>query len=40
MRRNIRIRDRNGVIRDVTCDYVLQDGETMVVEMPLMDAMG
>jgi hypothetical protein len=40
MRRNIRIRDRNGVIREVNGDYILQDGEARVIDLPFMDAKG
>ena len=40
MRRNIRIRDRDGAIREVDDDYILQDGESDVVELPFMDAKG
>lgn len=40
MKRNIKVRGRNGSIREVDDHYILQDGEAMLVEMPFMDAMG
>jgi hypothetical protein len=36
MRRN-KVRGRDGAIRVVSFDYVLQDGEARVVELPFMD---
>ena len=39
MRRN-KVRGRDGAIRVVSFDYVLQDGEARVVELPFMDARG
>ena len=40
MRHNIKVRGRNGAIREVNDDYVLLDGEARVVELPFMDAKG
>ena len=39
MRRNT-VRGRNGVIREVNDDYVLLDGEALVVELSFMDTKG
>ena len=40
MRHNIKIRGRNGVTREVNDDYVLLDGEALVVELSFMDTKG
>ena len=34
----IKVRGRDGTIREVSDDYVLQDGEATMVELPFMDA--
>jgi hypothetical protein len=38
MRRNIKVRGRDGAIRLVSDNYILQDGEARVIELPFMDA--
>ena len=34
----IKVRDRNGIIREVNDGYILHDGEALVVDLPFMDA--
>ena len=34
----MKIRSRDGAIREVDDDYILRDGEALVVAMPFMDA--
>ena len=38
MKRNIKVRGRDGAIRTVSDNYILRDGETRVIEIPFMDA--
>jgi hypothetical protein len=38
MKRNIKVRGRDGALRSVNDDYILRDGETMVIETMFMDA--
>ena len=40
MKRNTKVRGRDGAIRLVNDDYILRDGETRLVELPFIDAQG